>query len=930
METLNLAINFVSSSQPDIPINPEFVAGSATGDITNFILGIIFAVLAVCFLGIFVYSKKHSIVSNTGKHNSISKHIYSQSWMLIAMIALCSILSFSMLAIGSAHADQKNDNTIFTTAYVNEETGEISIDDCQLPNLTGVDLQLLSVDCSVAQQAKDVEGMTNFNFKIADKNLFALYNDTLEKSHQMQDLYVIEKDSVLGLSFEIQNISLDTAKNLIGKTAITAAFNTQEYSPVSYNQITFDIAPAEGGSMDTTPIKFEEGDTVSYRINEKINKIEFTIESSQEVISKTVELGSEYYLNNFSFNPQPSESGIIDSNTVVTVNCTYLSEKTPKAIYSSNDRSLTFVYDNNNYNDADFVYEVVDNTSIDTSKLEKFCFPSYCGGTSTISYLREINTVKIDESFKNCKSFSSISGWFEIGSYFPIVYEGFENLDTTNVTNFYAAFGTWAPDYSYDNETRYFLDLSNLKLDGKDISDMFIYNSLLQGVTFGNNIFSPVNVDNLFKGCDKLKDVDISAFNSENIISYDGMFSNCIPNTITIGDKWSIPLSVCGLDQSKNWIAPDGSTCTSSEIFTGDGGKGAGTYVLSPKSDIVYNVDIKTEGAGNIEMVSNSNHTFYDNLTYSIDSNNILKIKLDDSEEFQYKPVAEESATFSHWSIRYSKTNEEYALNSNSASEVKVKSDVCFIAVFSPVMRKATLDIKGGTVLDVPSDWHQDSEKSDIYYTYFEKGKYSAFDISSWWSPSIFYKEGYEFSAFDYTNLQSYELGVLEKDVDCSVVWTKPENVFVWDINNLNIKEVNNDDIVIYDSTNTETITLHNCTIENRLGKDCIKMPTTSLVNIMFGLDSESYISLDNLNNRNIFAFSFYSVCSNSIDLMVLNDEPSENMFGSRKFSSCFHTNLMKFYDLEDNIKSLRFSPVVYYKTNCYIQDKIIVTYVDE
>lgn len=809
-------------------------------------------------------------------------------------------------------------------AYFNEETGEVIVDPYSFTNETGSDYKLFAVTCDVHEQAQSIEGMTNFTFQIFDSSQNVLFDNKLNNTQQMQDLYVLQNGESLCLTFLLQSMNYETAKALIGKPGIRVSLSAEKYSPTTYKEITFSVNPAEAGTMDSTPIQFEAGDAVTYLVSMQTNKIEFTIESTGEVITKKLTLDPNYIFNGFTFTPALSEEGIIKDSVMFTANCAYNDKTEPKAVYTYEDQTLTFYYDNKNYDDVGHVYNISDNTQVNSSDIKNIQLPTYYSGSSTISYISPVTKVVIADNFKEWDTNKSLSGWFSIGYNFPIIYEGLENINTANVENFYAMFG----DSMFNTSSmQYSLDLTGLKLDSKDISYMFNYNNSLSYLTFGKSNLAPINVDYLFNQCQKLRKLDMSALSSKNLKSYENMFSECVPNSIAIGADWEIPLSNCGLPSYKKWRAPDGNVCTTSEIFTGTGGKGAGVYTLEEPIDFgSHRAYVWTQGAGEIVGPSD-NIEFNDRVSYSINQNNQLILNLDSGTQKLIEPVAKENFEFICWMVKKQDTSEEYITNSNYNGDITLYNDVEFTAVFTSYT-KVTMNLDGGSVNEIPEGWLPDAENNSLYYKYYDDVIYYISDFYVEWSECVFTKDGYVFSGFDCDTSKSYD----HKDI--VVVWARPDNVFVWDVNSLDLQQdIGEDGIERFDTTHTKSITLKNCSIVDSFYKRSIKLNTNPILLISYGLiNPTSNMVFNNSSGKSIEHMFYYCRGSYVSPCFISNGEYPEYLWDIVSTywynNSIASTNIHKLFN--HAVTDLQFFTTTLSGIDvCYIQDKIIVTFGD-
>ena len=156
----------------------------------------------------------------------------------------------------------------------------------------------------------------------------------------------------------------------------------------------------------------------------------------------------------------------------------------------------------------------------------------------------QLEKVVFDTSFAKCSTLTSTAYWFD-GCTKLITIEGFENLNTANVTDMRYMFSgcrsLTSLDLSNLNTEKvtdmrgmfYGVGLSTLDLSSfntanvKYMTSMFGYSSLISVNLSNFNTGNVLNMSAMFSNCSSLTSLDLSSFNTEKVRDMRDMFSNC-------------------------------------------------------------------------------------------------------------------------------------------------------------------------------------------------------------------------------------------------------------------------------------------------------------------------------------------------------------------------------------------------------------------
>lgn len=260
------------------------------------------------------------------------------------------------------------------------------------------------------------------------------------------------------------------------------------------------------------------------------------------------------------------------------------------------------------------------------------------------------NTTQFEEMFKGCSSLTSsgIQGFLDL-------------LDTRSAVNMCAMFG------STKSITK--LNLTNFNTENvTDMSWMFEQNSGLISITFGEN-FSTANVRGtkenqgfagMFQNCTSLKSLDLSNFDTSNVVSMWYMFSGCSSlEKIYVSDAFV----TTGLSTEK---------IPNSTLFVFKGCEklvgGSGTTYSSTNIGAEYaHIDGGTENPGYFSQITEFTVTLDANggkfpngrtkKTYNAKNSIILDLN---------EPITNEDKKLKGWSRKQYSTKPEYAVNEDT------------------------------------------------------------------------------------------------------------------------------------------------------------------------------------------------------------------------------------------------------------------------
>lgn len=193
--------------------------------------------------------------------------------------------------------------------------------------------------------------------------------------------------------------------------------------------------------------------------------------------------------------------------------------KEPYAVLSSDNKTLTFYYDENK--------EVNGGMGVGPF--------TYNNGVNSgwFNNRLSINTVVFDDSFAYYHDLTSTAYWF-VDFYQLTTITGIENLNTENVTSMEEMFYNCAALQSLDVSH---FDTGNVE----DMGYMFYNCSYLISLDVTNfNTPKVTDMYGMFEACLRLESIDLSNFDTRNVTNLSNMFYNCLAlTTIYVGENWN-------------------------------------------------------------------------------------------------------------------------------------------------------------------------------------------------------------------------------------------------------------------------------------------------------------------------------------------------------------------------------------------------------
>ncbi|MBO7610067.1 MAG: BspA family leucine-rich repeat surface protein, partial [Muribaculaceae bacterium] len=266
---------------------------------------------------------------------------------------------------------------------------------------------------------------------------------------------------------------------------------------------------------------------------------------------------------------------------VATLVCVAIWAAEPCAVYTSNNSTLTFYYDNVTHS-GDVRPFPTSNTvqpwwSSDTNvsqNIQKVVFdPSFSLYHHTSGYywfagMKNLTSIEGLEYFNTDKMVTMNNMFSGCSNLTSIDLSGF---DTGNVINMLGMFGNCS-------------NLTTLDLSGFDTDRV-------------------TTMEYMFIGCSNLTTLDLSGFDTGDVFYMKGMFTNCSKlTTIYVGDYWSInyvrDLNENMFDDCTSLVGGKGTTYDASHVNGAyahiDGGTSNPGYFSSHQAAAVYNSSTKT------------------------------------------------------------------------------------------------------------------------------------------------------------------------------------------------------------------------------------------------------------------------------------------------------------------------------------------------
>ena len=198
----------------------------------------------------------------------------------------------------------------------------------------------------------------------------------------------------------------------------------------------------------------------------------------------------------------------------------YLTEDKPEAyaVYTSDNTTLTFYYDNLRSTRPGVIYDVKSNIS---------------NSQGWYQYHSSITTVVFDDSFADTRLVSASYMFYKMDVLATI--KGLNNFNTSEITSMSNMFS--------DCEALTTLDLSGF--DTSKVTYMGNMFARCYGLTTLDlssfNTSEVTNMSNMFYGCSSLTSLDLSSFNTSKVTSTYAMFATCSSlSNIYVGEDWDM------------------------------------------------------------------------------------------------------------------------------------------------------------------------------------------------------------------------------------------------------------------------------------------------------------------------------------------------------------------------------------------------------
>ena len=188
------------------------------------------------------------------------------------------------------------------------------------------------------------------------------------------------------------------------------------------------------------------------------------------------------------------------------------------AVYTEDNTTLTFYYDNQRYSRAGETYSLL----VDSEYQEWYLYESYTSVTQVV----------FDSSFANARP-TTTNSWFYLMENLQSI-TGMEYLNTSEVTDMEWMF--------YGCKNLISLDLSHFNTEKvTTMRKMFADCMRLENLNVSSfNTTVVTDMLGMFDGCIALKSLDLSTFNTANVTNMSNMFNYCnLLETIYVGNGWS-------------------------------------------------------------------------------------------------------------------------------------------------------------------------------------------------------------------------------------------------------------------------------------------------------------------------------------------------------------------------------------------------------
>ena len=258
MHDLISNIKFVEKTS-DVPVSFDDVLQSSsaqTGDVFFFAFSLLLVI--ACVVGIFVFIfKRNTLVEllSNSKHVKNS-YIYSCTLLRLIVVVACLVVTISFCLFATSkvlysYADdydtseiqERNMSSETLNVYVDIETGELTCDELIINNIENR-LKMKTCSVSLCPEVLDIPSLKDakLEFQGLNTTLFSGVPNSSDFSIDSTNLIRMSKGDTSKISFKIDGIDLNTARQLIGKNVFRVDFkaiNTLVDVPLKYQDLVY-------------------------------------------------------------------------------------------------------------------------------------------------------------------------------------------------------------------------------------------------------------------------------------------------------------------------------------------------------------------------------------------------------------------------------------------------------------------------------------------------------------------------------------------------------------------------------------------------------------------------------------------------------------------------------------------------------------------
>ncbi|MDO5427018.1 MAG: hypothetical protein Q4F54_05005 [Coriobacteriia bacterium] len=236
LETIKTAIQFVSSGGGGTEPTAQ------TGDALALLMILLALVVTTVACGLYVAAKARKFALQSGHQMSIIDSLKTKTTLLqkiAIIIAGASLLVGAGLLVAKgpvlhAFAAEKNEGVI--TVVVDDNNGSIvSVDKGQLANESNGDFYIYESFLTAADDTKDIAGVSDIQFNIKSENTEVYAGTASGTKYTPDNNYLIPYQNTTQTTYEISNITAETAKALVGKTGFTLTLCPKNVTIVTYD-----------------------------------------------------------------------------------------------------------------------------------------------------------------------------------------------------------------------------------------------------------------------------------------------------------------------------------------------------------------------------------------------------------------------------------------------------------------------------------------------------------------------------------------------------------------------------------------------------------------------------------------------------------------------------------------------------------------------